>query len=162
MVLAAILPVAATLGLAACGGGSKPQALTGEGYSFQAPGAWKVTRTPQSVVAAHGDDAVSVTVFRLTHPYRVALWPKVVPELDGIAANLAGQLRGKAGTGVTVTIAGLQARRYDIAFQRDGRDLVERITFLLDGRREYQLLCRYRAGGDERPCAALGSSFRLR
>ena len=42
------------------------------------------------------------------------------------------------------------------------KDFVERITFVLDGKREYQLLCRYRAGDDEPACAALGSSFRLR
>jgi hypothetical protein len=108
-----------------------------------------------------------VTVFRLKREYRPELWPEVVPELDGVAASLADQLRGRAGAGSTVTVAGRRARRYEIAFTRDGRSYVERLTFVLDGRREFQLLCRYPGGREERPevdpaCAALGSSFRLR
>jgi len=90
------------------------------------------------------------------------LWQKVVTELDGVASNLADQLRGHADAGATVTVAGHRARRYEIVFRRRGGDFVEQITFVLDGRSEYQLLCRYRAGADVRPCAALGSSFRLR
>jgi predicted Zn-dependent protease len=136
--------------------------LSGAGFSFDAPSGWKVTRSERVVQAADGDRAVSVTVFRLTHPYRPELWPRVVTELDGVARGLADQLRGTAADGATVTVAGRRARRYDVRFQRDGRDLVERITFVLEGLREYQLLCRYRAGADERACAALGSSFRLR
>lgn len=138
------------------------QTLSGDGFGFEAPAGWKVTRTPQTIEAALGDGAVSVTVFRLTHPYRPELWPKVVPELDGVARNLADQLRGQAEAGTTVTVAGRRARRYEIAFRRRGGDFVEQITFVLDGPREYQLLCRYRAGADVRACAALGSSFRLR
>jgi len=159
-----LLLIAAALALPACGGssGAALQTLSGEGYSFEAPAGWKVRQAAQSLEAAHGDGAVSVTVFRLTHPYRPELWPRVVPELDGVARNLAGQLRGHVGAGATVTVAGRRARRYEIAFRRRGGDFVERITFVLDGRREYQLLCRYRVRADVRPCAALGSSFRLR
>jgi hypothetical protein len=160
------LPIVAalTLGvaLAGCGGShAKAQVLSGEGYTFAAPAGWEVSRAKQSVQAGKGDSSVSVTVFRLTHPYRAALWPRVVPELDGIARDLADQLRGRSSPGTTVVVGGRRARRYDISFRRDGGDFVERITFVLDGRREYQLLCRYRAGADVRPCAALGSSFRL-
>jgi plasmid stabilization system protein ParE len=159
-----LLLIAATLALPGCGGAgtARVQTLSGDGYSFEAPGDWKARRTPQSIEATLGDNTVSVTVFRLTHPYRPELWPEVVPELDGVARNLADQLRGQAGAGSTVTVAGRRARRYAIAFRRRGGDFVERITFVLAGRREYQLLCRYRVGADVRPCAALGSSFRLR
>jgi hypothetical protein len=157
-------PLALAAAVAGCGGGGAHQAqvLNGNGFSFSAPGGWSVKRTPQAVAAASGDLAVSVTVFRLERRYRPALWPKVLPELDAVAKNLAGQLEGSASAGSTVTVAGRRARRYDIGFARNGRQLVERITFLLDGRREFQLLCRYRAGADEPACAALGSSFRLR
>src|SRR5207253_9917631 len=146
------LLIAAVLALPACGGAgpARVQTLTGEGYSFEAPAGWQVERTSQSIEAAIGTGAVSVTVFRLTHQYRPELWPKVVPELDGVARNLADQLRGRVGVGATVTVAGRRARRYEIAFRRRRGDFVERITFVLDGRREYQLLCRYRVGADVR------------
>lgn len=152
------------LALAACGGKPAPKAQTvsGPGFDFTVPGGWKVTGQPRSVEAASGSRAVSVTVFALKRAFRLALWPKVVPELDGVAASLADQLRGRAGPGTTVAVAGRRARRYDIAFSRGGKDFVERITFVLDGKREFQLLCRYPAGVDEPACAALGSSFRLR
>ena len=158
------MPLAAALAAAGCGGSSapSPRALTGPGFDFDAPATWSVKQTPQSVEAMQGDRAVSVTVFALRRTYRPELWPEVVPELDGVATRLADQLRGRAEAGTTVSVAGRRARRYDIAFSRDGKDFVERITFVLDGKREYQLLCRYRAGDDEPACAALGSSFRLR
>lgn len=146
---------------AGCGGKSGLRTMTGDGYSFNAPGRWAVTRGPTAIEAADGARVVSVTIFRLKHPFRPALWPRAVRELDGVAAGLADQLRGSS-TGSTVTVAGRRARRYDISFERGGDTYVERITFVLDGSREYQLLCRYREGDDERPCAALGSSFRLR
>src|SRR5919198_1125951 len=82
-------------------------------------------------VLPRGGRAVSVTVFALKRTFRPELWPAVVPELDGIAASLADQLRGRAGTGSTVTLAGRRARRYEIAFTRDGRSYVERLTFVL-------------------------------
>ncbi len=145
-----------------CGGGSSTRTLAGSGFSFDAPSGWTVTRSAHLLAASRGDAAVSVTVFRLEHAYRPALWPRVVPELDRVAAGLADQLRGRADAGTTVIVAGRRARRYHIRFERDGRALVEQLTFVLEGSREYQLLCRYRAGSDERPCAALGSSFRLR
>ncbi len=145
--------------LAGCGGsgGGASRILHGDGYRFRAPASWSVKRTPQSVEAKKGNDAVSVTVFRLVRPYRPALWPKVVPELDRVAADLAAQLKGSVGAGATVVVAGRRARRYDIRHT----GLVDRITFVLDRRREYQLLCRYRDGRAEPACAALASSFAL-
>ena len=159
-----MLPLAAALAAAGCGGTAAPKAHTvgGPGFDFTAPEGWTVKSTPRSAEAASGDRAVSVTVFALKRAFRRALWAKVVPELDGVAASLADQLRGQAGAGSTVTVAGRSARTYDIAFSRGGRDFVERITFVLDGKREFQLLCRYPAGPEDPACAALGSSFRLR
>jgi plasmid stabilization system protein ParE len=159
-----LLLLGAALAAAGCGGSgaTKTQALTGADFGFSAPGGWAVKRTAQMVEAARGDRAVSVTVFTLKRAFTPQLWPEVVPELDRVAASLADQLRGRAGTGTTVTLAGHRARSYEISFRRDNRDFVERITFVLDGKREFQLLCRYPAGTDEPACAALGSSFRLR
>jgi hypothetical protein len=155
---------AAVAAAAGCGGSGAPKAqnLTGPGFAFTAPGGWSVKKAPASVEAAKGDRAVSVTVFPLKREFRPELWPKVVRELDRIAASLSDQLRGRAGAGTTVTVAGRRARSYEIAFARGGKDFVEQITFVLDGKREFQLLCRYPAALDEPACAALGSSFRLR
>lgn len=152
----------AALALAACGGGGgakSPASVSGDGYRFSAPGGWKVTRTGSSVAAVSGVKAVSVTTFPLTRPYSPRLWHEAVKELDGVAAKLAGELRGTVADARTVTVGGTTARRYELAFTRNGERLVERITFVLRGRREYQLLCRFRAGKDEPACALLERSF---
>lgn len=100
-----------------------------------------------------------MTIFRLGRPYRAALWPAVVPQLDRVAAQLAGELSGKLGAGTTLTVGGRRSRRYEIAYERDGKQLVERIGFVLSGRREYQLLCRYE--NEPAACDRLFRSFRL-
>ena len=153
----------AVLALAGCGGsGSKPPApLRGDGYGFSAPGGWKVSRSTASVAAADGTEAVSVTTYRLTRTYRPALRRQAVKELDRVAGTLAAQLGGKVIVHRVVTVAGMPARQYDIAFTRKGKALVERITFVLHGRREYELLCRFEEGKDEPACALLERSFRL-
>lgn len=144
-----------------CGGGSAPPVtIRGDGYSFSAPGGWTVTRTGTSIAAAHGSGAVSVTTFRLTRTYRPQLWSKAVKELEGVAAKLAAQLRGSVVAARTVQAGGAAARQYDLAFTRNGDRLVERITFVLKGRREYELLCRFKAGKDDSACTSLQTSFR--
>jgi hypothetical protein len=77
-----------------------------------------------------------------------------------VAAKLAGELHGNVVAPRTVTAGATTARQYDLAFSRNGRRLVERITFVLRGRREYELLCRFEAGKDEPACALLQDSFR--
>ena len=52
-------------------------------------------------------------------------------------------------TSRTVKVGGTTARQYELAFTKNGERLVEQITFVLRGRREYELLCRYKAGKDE-------------
>jgi hypothetical protein len=114
------------------------------------------------VSASRGSELVSVTVFRLARPYRPALWGRAVPALDGVADQLAAGLHGRVDVRATVVLAGRRARRYDVSFARDGKDLVERIAFVLDRRREYELLCRFRrddAGAGKR-CLAFLASFR--
>jgi hypothetical protein len=114
-----------------------------------------VTATSGSV------DLVGVTTFTLARAYRPALWTKAVPALDRAAAALAAQLGGKVRARATVVVAGRRARRYDIDYRRDGKALVERTAFVLTGRREHQLLCRFESGGDDGACRTLFSSFRL-
>jgi len=147
--------------MAGCGGGSKPPvAVQGDGYRFDAPAGWTVTRTSTSVEATHGNEAVSVTTFRLKKPFRPSLWKEAVAELDGVAAKLAAELQGSVAASRTVEAGGTTARQYELAFTKDGDRLVEQITFVLRGRREYELLCRHRAGKDEPACAQLVVSFR--
>jgi len=144
------------LAIAGCGGGAQQPSgkrIRAAGFSFEAPSGWRVTRTPTSVAARDGEAIVSVTIFRLARRYRPGLWPEVVPELDRVAQQLAARVHGRVRTSETRTIAGRKARVYDIA--RTGED--ERIGFVLDGRREFQLYCRGAAGA----CDTLLGSFSL-
>jgi len=162
---AALLALAVLL--AGCGGSRSgehtgSQQVRGIGYAFAAPKSWKVARAGRTVSAAHETELVSVTVFRLARPYRPALWARAVPSLDQVADQLAAGLHGRVDARETVVLAGRRARRYDVSFARDGKDLVERIAFVLDGRREYELLCRFPrddAGAGKR-CLAFLASFR--
>jgi hypothetical protein len=147
--------------VAGCGGASEGpavQTVTASAYRFEAPGGWKVTRTAAATTAARGDELVSVTIFRLPRPFRPALWDRAIPELDRVAGQLAGELDGRVTAKVATVVAGKRARQYDIAFTRNGTKLVERIAFLFEGRREYQLLCRY--ADDDSSCKAFVASFR--
>jgi hypothetical protein len=165
----ALAGVAAALILVAgCGSGghkataSHVQTVSGGGYRFLAPSSWSVHRTGRQVTAGSGDvDLVGVTTFTLARPYRPHLWAKAVPALDQAADGLAAQLGGKVQARATVVVAGRRARRYEIAYRRDGKALVEQTVFILVGRREHQLLCRLEADADDGACRTLFSSFRL-
>lgn len=157
-----------TIVLAGCGGGghkasaSVDRTVAGGGYRFSAPSSWSVHRAGRQVTATSGSvDLVGVTTFTLARRYRPELWAKAVPALDRTAAALAAQLDGELRSRVTVVLAGRRARRYEIGYRRDGKALVERTAFLLTGRREHQLLCRFAEGGEDGPCRTLFSSFRL-
>ena len=152
----------AGLALTGCGGAApkEPVAVQGAGYSFSAPGGWKVTRTGDSAAAARDAGVVSVSTFRLTRDYRPSMWKEAVKELDGVAANLAAELHGRVAASRTVRANGSTARQYDLAFTRNGTRLVERITFVLERRREYELLCRFEEGKDDSACTQLQTTFR--
>ncbi len=114
-----------------------PRVLAGRGYSFAAPGDWTVVRTARSLEALHGLEVVSVTRFPLLRSYRPELWPKVVSELDRSAAALASDQHGAVAVRATQSIAGEQARRYDVEYELNGKSLVERLGFVLRARTEY-------------------------
>ncbi len=135
--------------------------MRGTGYAFSAPADWAVVRSGREVRLSKGLAVVSVARFPLLRAFRPKLWPKVVPELDRAAAAVAEQQKGAVTDRRTVTIAGRPARRYDINYQGEGKQLVERIAFVLSGRTEYLLLCRYERGGDTGACERLLTSFRL-
>ena len=149
--------------LGGCGGGGAPalKLVEGSGYRFSAPADWAVVRSARELQASKGLDLVSVTRYPLLRAYRPELWMRVVPELDRTATQLAQQQQGAVGESRTVTVAGQQARRYDIDYERDGKTLVERIAFVLRGKREYLLLCRYARGGGTDACDRLLATFTL-
>jgi hypothetical protein len=120
-----------------------------------------VTRAGRSVQAARGIDIVSVTRFPLLRTYRPALWPKVVPEIDRSAAGVASDQHGTLSARATVTIAGGEARRYDVTYERNGKKLVERLGFVLRAKTEYELLCRFERGKSSSGCDLLFRSFTL-
>ena len=143
------------------GGGTSERVVRGTGYHFGAPVGWSLSRSARGVQLTKGVAVLSVTRFPLLRAYRPALWEHVLPELDRAAAAIAAQQNGTVRDPRTVTIAGRRARRYDIAYERSGQRLVERISFILLGKTEYLLLCRYLGGGDTEPCDRLLATFRL-
>jgi hypothetical protein len=136
------------------------QDVVGVGYRFSAPPSWRVRRSGRTVAATSGAvDLVGVTTFPLARRYEPRLWNTVVPALDRAAAQLAAQLGGQLRERATVVVAGRRARRYEIGYERAGKRLVERAAFVLVGRREHELLCRFRAGGDDGACRTLFRTF---
>jgi hypothetical protein len=135
--------------------------VTGTGFTFVAPAQWAVLRKGSLVEAAQGTQLVSVTSYPLTRRFRPELWSKVIPELDRAAAAVARQQQGTVSGSRTITIAGQKARSYDVAYTGEGKELVERIVFVLRGKSEYLLLCRYERGGATEACDGLLTSFRL-
>jgi hypothetical protein len=88
-------------------------------------------------------ELVSVSVFPLIRAYRAALFPAVTKELDTTAAQLATRLHGKVVSSKTVDVAGDKVRQYQIAYSSGGQGYEQLITFVLRGKTEYQLLCRW-------------------
>jgi hypothetical protein len=146
--------------LAGCGGagGGGTQPVSGDGYRFAAPVGWTVAQTARSAAASRGAvNRLEVQTFRLVRPYRAELFAAASRELDRVAGDLAAQLRGRLTGRATTEVAGRDARSYRIDY--DSR--VSEITFVLDGRREYELLCRRPAAADGATCSAFVKSFRL-
>jgi hypothetical protein len=146
--------------LSACGGGTKTQpvstrVVSGPGFSFAAPGGWHTHRTQHAVSASNGGAQVSVTTYTLQKPYRPELFAAAARELDRVAAELAAQAGQKVTERQTLEVAGRKIRAYRFGTMR--------IAFVLVGSREYQLLCRQPAGGQDAggACALLFKSFTL-
>jgi hypothetical protein len=151
---------------AGCGGGKEAlqHVVRGTGYTFEAPAAWTIVRSGRQVQAAEGGKSlalIAVSRFPLLRRAGEELGPKVVKELDRVATGVAAQQHGSISTSETTELAGRQARRYDIAYEARGRQLVERLAFVLRGKTEYLLLCRFEQSGDTEPCDQLLRSFRL-
>jgi hypothetical protein len=146
---------------AGCGEGPKhgsSKVVGGNGFLFAAPAAWRVTRDGRELTAAGEEPSlVSVQVFPLVKAYAPALFTEASRELDGVADDLARGLGGTVTSARTVIIDGGRARQYEVRY----RDLLQEITFVLAGRREYQLLCRRKADDGHEACVQFVSSFKL-
>jgi hypothetical protein len=144
--------------VAGCGGSTQQYRLVqGIGYSFDAPVGWKLVRTPRALGMQNGSvDLVQVTRLPLARAYTPELFPRVVPELDAAARQVADE-SGAVMRARTVRVLGNRVRQYDLHFS--GR--FEQLTFVLRGKTNYQLLCRRDENADEAPCARLVSSFRV-
>ena len=169
---AVALAIVVAAALAGCGGGQKKsppryRAVAGSGVGFDAPAAWAVHRATARVWAAPrggGQSLVGVSRFRLLKPYRPARFAQAARELDRVAARFAAALHGRVVASRTIRVGGARVRQYDVAY-RSGARLVQRTTFVLRGREEYMLTCRYRSGSQNPlagACARFLASFRLR
>jgi hypothetical protein len=149
--------LASALILAGCGGSAhaKPTTVRGHGFSFNAPGAWKVTTAPRTVLAAHGSELLQVSSFPLLRPYSDALFGKVKKELDVRMQAVAKDAGGTVTGSRTVTANGARAHSYEVAA---GKDVLE-YTFVLRGKLEYELLCRRPSSESDDHCKTLLSSF---
>ncbi len=148
--------------LAGCGGGlpaPTTQTVQGEGFAFQAPPSWTVTRSGSAVWAGSGPfERVEVLRYGLERPYRPALFAAAARELDRDIARLASEQRGRVRGRATVRLAGGAARTYRIAY---GRGKTEEIAFVLSGATEYELVCRAQGPEPDSACSQLQSTFAL-
>ena len=150
--------------LAACGGSTKapPAAarlLQGPGFRFSVPPGWTIRRGEGVLAAQSGEAAVSATTFTLLKRYDPSLFARAAAELDRNATKLAVQAHGTLTEKTTVVVDGRKVR----AYRYTARGFETRIGFVLDGKREVQLLCRAPTGSadPDGACALLFGSFRL-
>jgi len=158
------IPALIVLLLAGCGGGGDGQAeqrVRGTGYVFSAPAEWQVNRRLSEIRAEDGTDLLSVRRYPLQREFQPQLWNEVVPELDQAADGVAAQQNATVKERRTMKIAGRDARHYTIDYEHQGQDLTEELGFVLRGKTEYLLLCRYERGGDRGACERLLATFTL-
>jgi hypothetical protein len=143
--------------LAGCGGSSRPkaQAVHGSGFSFSAPVGWKVAVSKASAGASQDGGLVQVTVFPLLRAYTDSLFAKVGGELGERMQAVAKQLHGSLGAATTTTVAGIRSHGYTVT---GGGDVLQ-YTFVLRGKREYQLVCRRPAKAGASACSQLLTTF---
>jgi hypothetical protein len=159
----ATLPLALLFILAACGGSTQPKAqatraVHGPGFLFSVPAGWTSRRTAAVVLARKGAAAVSVTPFALVKRYDPARFQAAAKELDRIAAKLAARAGGSVTESTTTTVDGRKIRSY--RYESRGAHL--RIGFVLDGKREYQLLCTAPGSTDtDGACGLLFATFKI-
>jgi hypothetical protein len=133
------------------------QLVKGNGFRFQAPAGWKVAAIPGGAAASSDSEMVQVATFPLVRAYDPALFDKVASELAVRMQAIAQQTKGTVSKPETVTAGGIRSHSYRV----DVGDHVDWYTFVLRGKREYQLLCRRRSSSSDAFCAQLIKSFSL-
>jgi len=150
----------AVLILAGCGGSSAPKAqmqvVKGASFSFEAPAGWQVERAARGTAASHDSELVQVAAVPLVRVYTDTLFDRVAGELALRMKAIARETGGRLSGPKTVTAAGVRSHRYEV--EVGGR--LDQYTFVLIGKREYQLLCRYRTSSSDAFCSDLLTSFR--
>jgi hypothetical protein len=150
-----VLVVAIILAGCGGGGGSEQQVVHGDGFRFEAPVDWKVSS--QGVASNGRIDLLEVRTYTLLKPYRRALLARAARELDGDVEKIASGLHARVTSRETMRVAGHDARGYRLEY--GGK--VQEITFVLEGKREYELICRIATREDDAPCRHLVASFRI-
>ena len=69
--------------------------------------------------------------------------------------TVAGQTGGRLAGSETVTAGGVRSHSYQV----ESKDRVDQYTFVLRGKREYQLLCRRAASKGDATCRQLIETF---
>ena len=105
----------------------------------------------QGASASSADHRVQVATFPLVHAYTPALFARVRHELDGRMGAVAQQTGGSVTAHRVVSAGGVTSHSYDV---RVGGH-TDTYTFVLRGKREYQLLC----SADRAVCDELVTSF---
>jgi hypothetical protein len=149
--------------LAGCGGSSAAkqnhwQTVAGTGFTFQVPAGWKVEHAKSRVTATQGSQLVQVAAFPLLKRYDAKLFDRVATELRSRMLDIAHQTGGKLSGGRTVTADGVRSHAYDVTAGAQ----TDEYTFVLSGKREYQLLCRRTSADGSTFCAQLVKSFTRR
>ena len=129
--------------------------VTGPNFSFQAPSGWQVQRSAGKVAAARDSELVQVATFRLLKPYSDALFGRVEQELTTRMRQLARQTGGSVSDSRPVVADGIRSHSYEVTVG----DHVDQYTFVLRGRREFQLLCRRKEAHGDEVCRQLLTSF---
>lgn len=149
----------ATLILAGCGHPGAPklsyQTVRGAGFTFRAPAGWQVEHAVRRSEASSGSELVQVATFALVRPYTASLFTRVTRELDLRMKTLAQQTGGEVAGKTVVKAGGLLSHAYTVHVG----DHVDEYTFVLHGKREFQLLCRRRAASSSTFCTELVKSF---
>lgn len=114
-------------------------------------------RSRLTVRAAGGPEFVAVSTFPLLKAYRPALFTPVEGELRTRMDNIARSMGGTVDPAGAVVVGGVRSHVYRVSASSH----VDEYTFVLVGRREYQLVCRASSAGAA-PCRRLQSSFELR
>ena len=145
--------------LAGCGGSSEPvkppTRVAGPGFSFRAPSGWQVQRSDGKVGASQDSELVQVASFRLLKPYRTELFDRVERSSrrgwGSWRSRPAARSRRRGPSRPTA----IRSHSYTVTVG----DHVDEYTFVLRGRREYQLLCRRKASHGDDACRQLLTSF---